>query len=176
MNICITPNSIKLFGSYISRKLPEYLTPEKTAEALLNDLFNDALVVFNDNGMTKARNRELILQHMSIVPQITLKYIADNPKIGTPASFDKLKELAAEVISATEDTSKTAFQGVIDRFGGFIGNNTMIVPEGDPLDRFEAVSFELMKTNNQEAIYNPLLGYSENITDPTKVFEFQGKG
>ena len=173
MNICITPNSIKLFGSYISRKLPEYLTPEKTAEALLNDLFNDALVVFNDNGMTKTRNRELILQHMSIVPQITLKYIADNPKIGTPASFDKLKELAAEVISATEDTSKTAFQGVIDRFGGFIGNNTMIIPEGDPLDRFEAVSFELTKTNNQEAIYNPLLGYSENITDPAKVFEFQ---
>ncbi len=173
MNICITPNSIKLFGSYISRKLPEYLTSEKTAEALLNDLFNDALVVFNDNGMTKSRNKELILQHMSIVPQITLKYIADNPKIGSPASFDKLKELAAEVINATEDSSKTAFQGVIDRFGGFIGNNTMIVPEGNPLDRFEAVSFALLKTNNQEAIYNPLLGYSENITDPAKVFEFQ---
>lgn len=172
MNICITPNSIKLFGSYISRKLPEYLTQDKTAEALLTELFNDALAVFSDNGMTKARNKELILQHMSIVPQIVLKHIADNPKMGTPASLEKMRELATDVIVATESDNKDDFQNVIDRFGGFIGNKSIVLEEGDPLERFEAVSFELMKTNNQEAIYNPTLGYSENIADPAKRFEF----
>jgi hypothetical protein len=172
MNICITPDSIKLFGAYINKRLPEQLTKEKTAEALLNDLFNDALAIFSDNGMTKTRNKELILQHMSIVPQIVLKHIADNPKLGKPASSEKFQELANEVISAIEDKTTKSFQDVVNKFGGYLGNQTIIATVGNPTDRFEAVSFELNKTNNQEAIYDEESGYSENFLDPAKQFEF----
>jgi predicted NAD-dependent protein-ADP-ribosyltransferase YbiA (DUF1768 family) len=172
MNICITPNSIKLFGTYINRKLSEQLTPEKTAEALLNDLFNDALTVFSDNGLSKERNKEIILQHMSIVPQIVLKYIGDNPKLVSVNSFEKFKELASDVIKATDNIDNSAFQNLINDFGGFIGNNTIILSDTDPLDRFEAVSLVTFKTSNQEAIYDPIKGYAENIIDPKKEFEF----
>ena len=136
MNICITPDSIKLFGAYINKRLPEQLTKEKTAEALLNDLFNDALAVFSDNGMTKTRNKELILQHMSIVPQIVLKHIADNPKLGKPTSSEKFQELANEVISAIEDKTTKSFQDVVNKFGGYLGNQTIVATVGNPTDRF----------------------------------------
>jgi hypothetical protein len=174
MNICITPESIKLFGSYVNRKLGDRLTNDKTAEALLNELFDDALSVFDGNGLSTERNKELILQHMSIVPQIVLKYAGDNPKLSNAKSLDSMRNLAAEVIEASESKNIDKFQGVIDRFGGFIGNtNNLFVTDNDPLDKFEAISFEFSKTNNQEAVYNPLLNsYSENILDPTKQFEF----
>jgi hypothetical protein len=174
MNICITPESIKLFGSYVNRKLGDRLTNDKTAEALLNELFNDALTVFDGNGLSTERNKELILQHMSIVPQIVLKYAGDNPKLSNAKSLEAMRSLASEVIDASESDNTTKFQGVIDRFGGFIGNTSNLdVTDNDPLERFEAISFEFSKTNNQEAIYNPLLNsYSENILDPTKQFEF----
>lgn len=177
MNICITPESIKLFGSYVNRKLGDRLTNDKTAEALLNELFNDALTVFDGNGLSTERNKELILQHMSIVPQIVLKYAGDNPKLSNAKSLEAMRSLASEVIDASESDNTTKFQGVIDRFGGFIGNTSNLdVTDNDPLERFEAISFEFSKTNNQEAIYNPLLNsYSENILDPTKQFEFSDR-
>jgi hypothetical protein len=102
MNICITPESIKLFGSYVNRKLGDRLTNDKTAEALLNELFDDALSVFDGNGLSTERNKELILQHMSIVPQIVLKYAGDNPKLSNAKSLDSMRNLAAEVIEASE--------------------------------------------------------------------------
>ena len=174
MNICITPESIKLFGSYINRKLGDRLTNDKTAEALMNELFTDALSVFDGNGLSTERNKELILQHMSIVPQIVLKYAGDNPKLSNAKSLGTIRELASQVIDASESDNTNKFQEVIDRFGGFIGNtNNLVAVSGDPLDGFEAVSMELTKTSNQEAIYNPLLNsYSENILDPAKEFEF----
>ena len=172
MNICITPNSIKLFGSFINRRLSDQLSIDKTAEALLNDLFNDALTAFDNNGLSKERNKEIVLQHMSIVPQIVLKHMGDNPLLGDFASFNKIKELAGTVIKATADSSAESFQNLINNFGGFIGNTSIIVSDFDPLDRFEAVSTEIYKTSNQEAIYTPEKGYSENILDPKKEFEF----
>jgi ribosomal protein S17 len=175
MNICITPESIKLFGSFINRKLESRLTNDKSGEALLNELFNDALTVFSDNGLTSKRNKELVLQHMSIIPQIVLKYASDNPKLTNAKALPLFKDLALEVITAAEDENTNKFQKVIDRFGGFIGNNSdVVITEEDPLDRFEAVSLEIYKTSNQEAIYNPILNsYSENILDPKKELEFK---
>ena len=170
MNICITPNSIKLFGSFINRRLSDQLSIDKTAEALLNDLFNDALTAFDNNGLSKERNKEIVLQHMSIVPQIVLKHMGDNPLLGDFASFNKIKELAGTVIKATADSSAESFQNLINNFGGFIGNTSIIVSDFDPLDRFEAVSTVIYKTSNQEAIYTPEKGYSENILDPKKEF------
>jgi hypothetical protein len=175
MNICITPESIKLFGSFINRKLGERLTNDKSGEALLNELFNDALTVFSGNGLTADRNKELVLQHMSIIPQIVLKHTSDNPKLTNAKSLPLFRDLALQVMNAAEDESTNKFQNVIDRFGGFIGNNSdVVVTEEDPLDRFEAVSMELAKTSNQEAIYNPILNsYAENILDPRKELEFK---
>ena len=174
MNICITPESIKLFGSYVNRKLGDRLTNDKTAEALLNELFSDALSVFDGNGLSTERNKELILQHMSIVPQIVLKYAGDNPKLSNAKSLGTMRELASEVINASESETTDKFQSVIDRFGGFIGNtNNIFVTDSDPLERFEAISLELTKTSNQEAIYNFLTNsYSDNVLDPKKQFEF----
>ncbi len=175
MNICITPESIKLFGSFINRKLGDRLTNDKSGEALLNELFNDALTVFSGNGLTADRNKELVLQHMSIIPQIVLKHTADNPKLTNAKSLPLFRDLALQVMNAAEDENTNKFQNVIDRFGGFIGNNSdVVVTEEDPLERFEAVSMELAKTSNQEAIYNPILNsYAENILDPRKELEFK---
>ena len=172
MNICITPNSIKLFGAYINKQLETQVTIDKSAENLLSDLFGDSVNIFKGNGLSEERNKELILQHFSIVPQLVLKHIAGNPKLAKAASFEKIQSLAQSVVDATEDSSSKAFQEVITDMGKLLGNKSIIVDNVNPTDRFVGVSSELFKTSNQEAIDNAEISFTENKTDPAKVFEF----
>ena len=172
MNICITPNSIKLFGAYINKQLDNQVTIDKSAENLLSDLFGDSVNIFKGNGLTEERNKELILQHFSIVPQLVLKHIASNPKLAKAASFEKIQSLAQNVIDATEDSSSKAFQEVITDMGKLLGNKSIIVDNTNPTDRFVGVSSELFKTSNQEAIDTDEISFTENKKDPAKVFEF----
>jgi hypothetical protein len=170
MKICITPSSLKLFGTYVNRQLSDQIKSNKSAPQLIADLFELGIKTFSNTELTETENKEIVLQHMSIVPQIVLKHLAENPTVKFKDE-PGIKSLASEVLQASEDKS-SSFEKIVNRFGSIVGNQNIKVPEKDYLDRFEAISYELFKTANQEAIWNEKDGYSKNIQNQSKVFEF----
>lgn len=171
MKICITPSSLKLFGTYINRQLANQLQENKNPQRLISDLFELGVETFSDTGLTEVENKEIVLQHMSIVPQIVLKHLAENPTIQYKQE-SVIKNLASEVIQASTDKSAESFERIVNRFGELVGNKNTLIPGKEFATRFKGISIELFKTNNQEAIWTEEKGYSENIQNPAKVFEF----
>jgi len=173
MNICITPESIKLFSAYFKKEIPNHFTNEISANALLNKLFDKAISDFKNMGLTEERTRELILQHLSVAPQIIKKYIGENPSANNPKLLDSVNLLSGIIYDASQSDNKSDFQNAINSLGQIIGKSTLVIPAAPVGNDFNAVSFELLKTANQEMIYEPGVGYRNNITDPEKQFEFE---
>lgn len=171
MNICITPESVKLFASYFKKQLPSQFTNKITATALLNKMFDEALSNFKNTGLNDVRNKELILQHLSILPQVVKQYMGETPSANNPELLAGMNEWSQKIYEASQADSPKAFQDVIAELGRVLGTTKVVAPVERDM-RFEAVSFELFKTVNQEMIYEEGVGYSNNITDPTKEFEF----
>lgn len=171
MKICITPSSLKLFGTYVNRQLSNNLQENKNAQKLIADLFELGVETFSNTALTEAENKEIVLQHMSVVPQIILKHLAENPTVKYKQET-VIKDLASEVIEATSDKSAESFERIVNRFGEIVGNKNILVPGKEFATRFKGISVELFKTSNQEAIWSEDKGYAANIQDPAKAFEF----
>lgn len=171
MKVCITPNSLKLFGTYVNRQLGSQLTEDKDVKSLMSDIYELSTKTFSSTELTEAENNEIVLQHMSVVPQIVLKHLAENPKIKYKAK-SAVESLAQEVLESADDVSAESFERIINRFGQLVGNKDIIIPEKDYLERFKGVSQVLFKTSNQEAIWDEENGYNQNIVNPKKIFEF----
>ena len=169
MNICITPDSIKLVGAYINRKLPEIVTSDKSAKQILNEIFESALadLKFSEDAV---RLKELVLQHLSIAPQLILKHIGETPSLADIKSYNEFKNLSKDIYNASQDKSGVKFQSIINRFGDIIGNE-IVTATTPSVIRYNAISLDFSKTNNQEAQFEPNFGYSRNITDPSKIFQ-----
>ena len=171
MKPCITPSSLKLFGTYINRQLPNQLEQNKNVKQLLADLFELSTETFSDTSLTLEENNEIVLQHMSIVPQIIVKHLAENPTIQFKQE-GVIKELANDVLQSSTDKSEESFERIINRFGEIVGNKNIVIPGKEFATRFKGVSIEIFKTNNQEAIWDEKNGYAKNLQDPNKAFEF----
>jgi hypothetical protein len=173
MNICITPESIKLFSAYFKKEIPNHFTNDITSNALLNKLFDKAISDFKNTGLSEERARELILQHLSIAPQIIKKYIGENPSANNPKLVESVNLLSGIIYDASQSDNKSDFQNAINSLGQIVGKSTLVIPTVSVGNVFNAVSFELLKTANQEMIYEPGVGYRNNITNPEKQFEFE---
>ena len=171
MNICITPESIKLFSAYFKKEIPNQFTNDISANALLNKLFDKALSDFSNTGLPLARNRELILQHLSVAPQMVKQYVGETPSANNTKLVEDLNKLSSEIYNATQSDNKSDFQNVINKLAQIIGKTTLVIP-GPPALTFNAISLDLFKTANQEMIYEDGIGYRGNVTSPEKQFEF----
>lgn len=171
MNVCITPESIKLFSAYFKKEIPNQFTNDISANALLNKLFDKAISDFKNTGLSETRNRELILQHLSVAPQVVKQYMGENPSANNPNLLVDLSELSGEIYEASQSKDGTDFQKVIDKLGQIIGKSTLIIPAA-PAAVFNAITLDLFKSANQEMIYEEGVGYRGNISDPEKQFEF----
>jgi hypothetical protein len=172
MKICISPDSLNLFGNYIARSLPGILTKDKTADALLKEMFSKAFSDFNKGDLSEERLREVVLQHMSLVPEIALSYLAKNPTLKSKQLVSDLSDLSAVVLDASSANNPKAFQKAIDTIAGIISPvNAPALPLATD-KRFDAISLVFEKTTNQEVFWNDLTGYEENLVDPKRKFEF----
>jgi hypothetical protein len=171
MNVCITPESIKLFSAYFKKEIPNQFTNDISANALLNRLFDKAISDFSNTGLSETRNRELILQHLSIAPQMVKQYMGETPSASNPNVLGALNKLSAEIYEASQSKNKKDFQKVIDKLGQIIGKSTVVIPAA-PAMVFNAITLDLFKTANQEMVYEEGVGYRGNVTDPEKEFEF----
>lgn len=171
MNICITPESIKLFSAYFKKEIPNQFTNDISANALLNKLFDKAISDFKNTGLSETRNRELILQHLSVAPQVVKQYMGESPSANNPTLLTDLNKLGAEIYEASQSKNNLDFQKVIDKLGQIIGKSTLIIPAA-PTIVFNAITLDLFKTANQEMVYEEGVGYRGNVANPEKQFEF----
>ena len=124
MNICITPESIKLFSAYFKKEIPNHFTNEISANALLNKLFDKAISDFKNTGLTEERTRELVLQHLTVAPQIIKKHIGENPSANNPKLLESLNQLSGKIYDASQSDNKNDFQNAINSLGQIIGKST----------------------------------------------------
>jgi hypothetical protein len=134
-------------------------------------LFDKAISDFNNTGLSATRNRELILQHLSVAPQVIKQYIGETPSAKNPKALEDLNKLSGEIYDASQSKNEKDFQKVINKLGQIIGKSTLIIPAA-PVTVFNAITLDLFKTANQEMIYEEGVGYRGNISNPEKQFEF----
>lgn len=168
MNICITSQSAKNFIKLFEKEFVSLLSPDILAEDLISLAFSNVvekLSTVND----KQKVKEITLQHLGLGIVNLMSYIQKNPKFLNYKSVPKLTELQKLTIdSVFSDDSK--FQDLMSTLSEITGNIDKIVPFVENI-RYNAISLEFSRTTNQLSIYEPGLGYSNNITDPQKVFE-----
>ena len=172
MNICISPESLKLFGNYIARQLPKILTKDKTADALLNEMFSKASADFNSSDLSGERLKEVVLQHMSLVPELALSYLSKNPTLKSKNLVTDLTELSSLILDSVSSNNNESFQKSINALADIIMPTNPPAFSSDYDFRYNAIALVFEKTTNQEAFWTESAGYKENIIDPKKKFEF----
>ena len=164
MTICITPNSISVFAGLVNQKIN--LSSESKGPELLKEIFNFALEQLAGNGLSTERNEEIVLQHLSIVPQLMKSKLADNPSIKNKSLENYFDALSEKVLNSINDEKN--FEQVLNALNQeLFGSKKVFLPNS-----FSAVAETVFKTSNQEAIYNEN-GYSDNILNPKRTFEFK---
>ena len=175
MKVCISPSSLKLLSTYFNRKLPEIVTENKTYDQILTELYNEALSDFNAEQVSLAAEdislEELILQHLTVAPQLISTYIATNPLLTGDFSsikneLDQNREL---IINAIQSDNTQDFKSVVENIGSAVGSKEIYVPVQEiTIGRFEGIKVPLYTVINQEALQDEDGSYKLNKLDPKK--------
>ena len=168
MKICITPDSVKLFYAYfdnVAEKMNQEAFNKASFSALLKDIYNQALKDFATVEQTEKELKELILQHMTILPKIMEEKLIFSSNTQLKKDFDSFKQ---QVIEGLKDSKSLV--GVIKNLNGIVGNSTTIPTtpleeENEDDYRFDAISFVFSKTENQDTKVSSTLSFKDNIKD-----------
>ena len=175
MKVCISPSSLKLLSTYFNRKLPEIVTENKTYDQILTELYNEALSDFNAEQVSLAAEdislEELILQHLTVAPQLISTYIATNPLLANNLSSIKNEsdKNNALVVNAIQSDNAQDFKSVVENIGSAVGSKEIYVPLQEiTIGRFEGIKVPLYTVINQEALQDEDGSYKLNMLDPKK--------
>ena len=175
MKVCISPSSLKLLSTYFNRKLPGIVTENKTYDQILTELYNEALSDFNAEQVSLAAEdislEELILQHLTVAPQLISTYIATNPLLTGDFSSIKneLDENRASIIKAIQSDNTEDFKSVVENIGSAVGSKEIYVPlQQITIGRFEGIKIPLYTVINQEATKDEDGSYKLNKLDLKK--------
>ena len=176
MSICLTPRSLKLFGTYFKSKLPLIIEQGKTYEDVIKELYNKALVDFKGDSKLERKsglkNKDIVLQHLSIAPQLIGEYAINNPQLKLQELRDKALEENDKIQGAVESNTLEDIQSVFDSLSQMIAGKEVHVQGGLVVDTFDAVKVTLGSTTNQQALQDPKTGkFRTNVDDPKKVLE-----
>ena len=175
MKVCISPSSLKLLSIYFNRKLPDIVKENKTYDQILTELYNEALSDFNAEQVSLAAEdislEELVLQHLTVVPQLISTYITTNPLLANNFSSIKneLDENNALIIKAIQSDNTEDFKSVVQNIGSAVGSKEIYVPLQEiTIGRFEGIKVPLYTVINQEATKDEDGSYKLNKLDPKK--------
>lgn len=167
MNLCLTAKSVKLLGTYFKNNLEGLVSDKSTYQDIQKELYNMALSDFKSDSL--ARDKELIVQHLTILPHVLSQYLGEN-NINNPSLLTEANSKKATVYDSTVEVSVDSFQQVVDDITNSIGvGGVFIAPIST--GSYNAVAFSFAKTISQEAIVDENGNYLDNVTDPNKVFE-----
>jgi hypothetical protein len=166
MKICITPDSVKLFYAYfdtVAEKMKQEALDKASFSALLKEFYDEAIKDFANSELTEDELKELVLQHLTVLPKILEEKLvfSSNKKLKDDVDYFK-----KQVIEGLKDLDSLV--GVLTRLNSAIGKVSIIptVPVEQEEDfRFDAVSFLFSKTENQDTKVSSALSFKDNVKD-----------
>jgi hypothetical protein len=173
MRNCITDKSIKLLGTYFKSKLPDVVTNNSTYEEIINFLYKETLKDFD--ALTEPisaegiSNDEIILQHLTVVPQILKSYLADNIGIDNTELESTINENSKNIYKASQENNLNNFQNIIDDFKNIIEVDVdFVINKPDrKYDSYSARKLVFNTSHPNEIIFNKdTNSYSEKATNP----------
>ena len=176
MNLCLTSKSVKLLGTYFKNNLEGLVNDKVTYQDIQLELYTKALSDFKSDSLT--RDKELIIQHLTILPHIVSQYLGEN-NINNSPLLTEANSKKTTVYNSTTESSMDSFQQVVDDITSSIGVGGIVIPPivrqtGQNQPRggsYNAVAFSYAKTISQESIIGEDGTYLDNVTDPAKEFE-----
>lgn len=177
MKVCISPRSLKLLAAYFNSKIPDLVKDNKNFNQILKELYDKALSDFNAQPLSIGETinlDELILQHLTIAPQLILNHIT-HPEMQIEFGNYELIETTAEFMDtayeAIRSNSEDVFEQYINNLAKVIGVNQVTAPVGQvSVGRWEAIRVPLYATINNEATYD-----EENDTYKSNIVENKDK-
>ena len=174
MKICITPKSIQLLATYFKRSIPEVLESfgaDVSYDDLIKGLYSKALTEFSDAKFT-AYTEGYVLQHLSIVPQMLVSYLAEpGNKITNGETVAQIHQSNSDIYDASQSKNVDDLSMEILKIADVVGVVPIEIIQLTEGQHFDAVSWHFARSILQESIYDPVTGYKENTKDPVKIFE-----
>jgi hypothetical protein len=183
MAICLTNKSVRLLGAYFQRKLPAVYSPEKEFEDIIRELYESALKDFKGKieqvAEEEVSDEEVILQHMTVVPNLMGKYLlnsglaAENPKI-----MKRVSSETANVFNAFKDSKEPRdILNLLGLYGKMVSGQPLTISHNNPtvksshtIPGFIGINFNFNTTKSQFSITDTDLGVKSNIEDPKYVY------
>jgi hypothetical protein len=179
MAICLTNKSVRLLGAYFQRKLPAVYSPEKEFEDIIRELYESALKDFKGKieqvAEEEVSDEEVILQHMTVVPNLMGKYLlnsglaAENPKI-----MKRVSSETANVFNAFKDSKEPRdILNLLGLYGKMVSGQPLTISHNNPtvksshtIPGFIGINFNFNTTKSQFSITDTDWGVKSNIEDP----------
>lgn len=176
MRNCITDKSIKLLGSYFKSKLPSIINKNISYADVIKNLYIDTVVEFNNLtesvGSEGITNEEIVLQHLTIAPQIIQSYLSSQPNLKNYGLQNAATANARIIYDASQSTKLNFFQNIITEFRDNVQPDVsaIIIKAETVDDSFSARRFVFNASHPNEIIYNAKTNtYSDKATDPKRV-------
>ncbi len=169
MNICVTAESAKKFRELFDSEISKIVTPDMSAEAVLQKLYATA---FDALRGTLADNRlqEVIVQHMPMGVLSALTYAQDNPSVKANYKYVESMTNAEKFFLESVFGDKVPYQSVIDLIVKALNFTEIRIPDTQAV-RFNSQSMVLARTSNQFSLKGPH-GYYKEQQNPAKAFEY----
>ena len=169
MNICVTAESAKKFRELFDSEISKIVTPDMSAEAVLQKLYVTAFDALRGT-LSDNRLQEVIVQHMPMGVLSALTYAQDNPSVKANYKYVESMAKAEKFFLDSVFGDKVPYQKVIDRIVKALNFTETRIPDTQAI-RFNSQSKELARTSNQFSLKGPH-GYYKEELNPAKAFEF----
>jgi len=143
MATCLNEASVKLFGEYFNRLLPELVSQDMTYSDLLQKVYDRALSDFKGKGVVSETisDDEVVMHHMLILPAVTAKYLASNPSISFPELSQTANQFQANVFnSVNSKTPEKELNKLLDDYASIVSEGEVyIYPNSKDVDQSKVV-------------------------------------
>lgn len=168
MRNCITNKSIKLIGSYFKTKLGAIVNNDITYAEVLQTLYNETLNEFNNLtepvSAEGVSNEEIVLQHLTIAPQIIKTYISSNPSIKNTNLENTVSLNAQFIYEATQKKTNSDFKNIIEGIKDLLETDITLTFERP--ESFVAIKEKYGTTHPNEMLVDENGKYTDKAVNP----------
>jgi hypothetical protein len=185
MAICLTNTSVRLLGAYFQRKLNTDFESYKEKEfgGIVKALYESALTDFSgkigDVTTENVSDEEVILQHMTIVPNLLVQYLKDSGKLGEfPTLVGRAGKESSNVFNAFKKGAvPTDYLNLMNLYSKMTTGQPLLATSHSPIIKeshiipaFVGVNFNFNTTKGQYSVKDTDLGVRSNVEDLKYVY------
>lgn len=181
MAICLTNKSVRLLGAYFQRKLEsgKFYSPDKAYEDIIKDLYNSAVKDFKGKieqlADEETSDEEVILQHMTIVPNLLGKYLLNSGQSDAKIMNRVAKESPNIFNAFQEGASPQKLITILNRYADMVSGKTIVTTDNNPVVNYiipgvHAINWHFAANKAQFSKKGKNLGVLENVEDSKFVY------